>query len=75
LSLYKKKLTEIDASIEINVTGAVLFPGVYKFYPGIEIRQIINMSGKTSEVIEKEINFKNKIYFSCDLHIPDERSK
>jgi hypothetical protein len=71
--LDKKKLSESDATIEINVTGAVLSPGVYRFYPGIEIGQIIKMIGISSEVSKNEINFKNKIYYSCALHILNKR--
>lgn len=68
ICVHEKKLTEFDASIEINVSGAVLSPGVYKFYPGIEIRQIIKFIGLLSEMSDEDLNFKNKIYYSEDLY-------
>jgi len=66
----QQKLNYTQALIEINVTGAVISPGVYKFPPGISIKEILGRVGLTEQADKKKINFKRKVFSSTELEVP-----
>lgn len=66
----QQKQSYMQALIEINVTGAVTSPGVYKFSPGISIKEILGQAGLAEQADKKKINFKRKVFASADLEVP-----
>ena len=59
------------ALIEINVSGAVISPGVYKFPPGITVKEVLGSAGIRSTADKKSINFHKKIYSATELSVPE----
>ena len=49
-----KKQQYLQALIEINVTGAVISPGVYKFPPGMSVKDILGQAGLSSKADKKK---------------------
>lgn len=70
-SLLKEKEEYTQALIDINVSGAVISPGVYKFPPGISIKEILGQVGLTAKADRKKINFKRKVFASVSLEVPE----
>lgn len=70
-SLLKEKEQYTQALIDINVSGAVISPGVYKFPPGISIKEILAQVGLAATADRKKINFKRKIFGSVSLEVPE----
>ena len=70
-SFLQQKQQYTQALIDINVTGAVISPGVYKFPPGISIKEILGQAGLTAKADRKKINFKRKVFASVSLVVPE----
>lgn len=70
--IYEGKKHQYDqALIEINVTGAVISPGVYKFPPGMSVKDILGQARLTSRADKKKINFRRKIFTSEQIDVPE----
>jgi len=74
-SLLKEKEEFTQALIDINVSGAVISPGVYKFPPGISIKEILAQVGLTAKADRKKINFKRKVFASVSLEVPEKNNE
>jgi hypothetical protein len=56
--------------IEINVSGEVISPGVYKFPPGIRLKDILDVVGLAPDADKEKIFLHGKFYISSDVFIP-----
>lgn len=70
-TLVLQKLQYNQALIEINVSGAVISPGVYKVVPGISLKSVLRQAVLTSKADKKKINFNKKIFSSCEVDVPE----
>jgi DNA uptake protein ComE-like DNA-binding protein len=69
----QQKQQYIQALIEINVTGAVISPGVYKFPPGTSVKDILGQAGLSSKADKKKINFRRKVLVSELIDVPEKQ--
>ncbi|NDE82455.1 MAG: hypothetical protein EB051_02405 [Chlamydiia bacterium] len=70
-ALVLQKMQYDQALIEINVSGAVIFPGVYKVVPGISLKDVLMQAGLSSKADKKKINLHKKIFSSCVVDVPE----
>ena len=70
-TLVLQKLQYDQALIEINVSGAVISPGVYKVVPGISLKHVLMQAGLSSKADKKKINLHKKIFSSCVVDVPE----
>ena len=64
-----------QALIEINVSGEVISPGVYKFPPGIRLKDILDVAGLAPNADKEKIFLHGKFYISSDVFIPTKQIK
>jgi len=72
-----EKVTYVDLgpahlqNIEVKLSGAVLFPGVYQFYHEVTLEQVINYAGGLLSTADRSaIQFSQKIERNRDIMIP-----
>ncbi|MCX6987864.1 MAG: hypothetical protein NT065_06915 [Chlamydiae bacterium] len=70
-ALVLQKMQYDQALIEINVSGAVISPGVYKVVPGISLKHVLMQAGLSSKADKKKINLHKKIFSSCVVDVPE----
>ncbi|NDD57790.1 MAG: hypothetical protein EBZ47_00850 [Chlamydiae bacterium] len=66
----ENKLNHSKSMIEINLTGEVCCPGIYKFPPGTSLKEVIKVAGMTAKADKKNVNLNAKYYFSSLVNIP-----
>ena len=64
-----------QALIEINVSGEVISPGVYKFPPGIRLKDILDVVGLAPNADKEKLFLYGKFYISSDVFIPTKQIK
>lgn len=68
-------VTENKQQIEVEVSGAVLFPGKYTFSPGVTLKEVLQKAGISKQADRKKVNFKKIIYISAKIEIPSKLKK
>lgn len=61
--------------IQITVSGAVEFPGVYDVDSGISIGSILELAKLKSSADKKALYVKKTVFNSCKLQVPEKISK
>ena len=64
-----------QAFIEINVSGEVISPGVYKFPPGVSLKDVLEVAELTPKADKKELVLNIKFFTSADVSIPAKQIK
>lgn len=64
-----------QAFIEINVSGEVISPGVYKFPPGVSLKDILEVAELTPNADKKELVIHTKFFISANVSIPAKQIK
>lgn len=66
---------ESREEIEIEVVGAVVLPGKYRFFPGVTLKEVLKAAGISKQADRKKINFKKIIYISERVEVPSKQKK
>lgn len=70
----QQKIKYYEALIEINVSGAVIFPGVYKVAPGCTLKEIVSKAKLKKSVDKQQLELSKKVFYSCSVEIPENKT-
>lgn len=70
-----EETSQNQKEIEVTLTGAVINPGKYLFFPGVTLKEALQKGGLVKQADRKKINFKKVIYTSEQIEIPEKLKK